>query len=65
MVVSKEKIEDERIYVEGIPSEKVTRYNYIKCELDEQLDRSLEIKRSKVMALSVFNKQYYITKNWE
>ena len=42
IIVSKNKIEDDRVHVEGRVLERVSKYN-LGCKLNEQWDRSFEI----------------------
>ena len=56
MIVSKNKIEDDRVHVKGRVLERVSKYNYLGCELNEQWDRSFEIRRRIEIARSAFNR---------
>ena len=53
MIVSKNKIEDDRVHVKGRVLERVSKYNYLGCELNEQWDRSFETRRRIEIALSI------------
>ena len=56
MIVSKNMIKDDRVHVKGRGLERVSKYNYLGCELNEQWDRSFEIRRRIEIARSAFNR---------